>query len=56
MTVMFDATTALPKRPNFFSYCARTMPSNVAASMSLSRRKLDTPKNAPRNALPCMRN
>lgn len=52
---MFEATTASPKRPNFFWYCFRTCSWKCSRVIPKSRRNGDTPKNAPRNALPCIR-
>ena len=56
MTSMFDWTTESPSRPNFFRYCARTTASNCSRLMSKSWSSGETPKKAPRNALPCIRN
>ena len=55
MTVMFEVTTASPKRPNFFWYCLRTLSRNFSSVMPYVCRKGDTLKNAPRKELPCIR-
>src|ERR1022692_982233 len=56
ITVMFEVTTASPKRLNFLTYCLRTVSENCSSVMPLSFKNGDTLKNAPRNELPCMRN
>ena len=55
MTSMLDFTTPSPNRPNFFTYCLCTTSWNCSWVMRNSWSSGDTAKNAPRNALPCMR-
>mgnify|MGYP001212171497 CR=1 FL=1 len=55
MTSMFEVTTESPNRPNFFTYCLWTTSWNCSCVMPNSLRSGDTAKNAPRNALPCIR-
>ena len=52
---MFEATTASPKRPNFFLYCFSTCSLKWSRSIPNSVRNGETPKNAPRKAFPCIR-
>jgi hypothetical protein len=55
MTVMFEVTTASPKRPNFFTYCLCTTLWNCSSVMPKVLRNGETRKNPPRKELPCMR-
>ena len=55
MTSMLEFTTASPSRPNFLTYCLCTASRNCSGVMPNSWSIGDTAKNAPRNALPCIR-
>ena len=55
MTSMLEVTTPSPSLPNFFTYCLWTASRNCSGVMRKSCSIGDTEKNAPRNALPCMR-
>lgn len=55
ITVMFDVTTASPKRPNFFTYCLWTTLVNCSSEIPKVLRNGETRKKAPRKEFPCIR-